>query len=340
MSRTHNIKRIGRKIRLLPLVLAGLGLGLSACQQPQPVQPAATIEVAPPTVDRAPGAYKLGNPYQIGKAWYYPKADYSYNQTGIASWYGPGFHGRETANGESFDQNALTAAHRTLPMPSMVRVTNLENGRSIKVRINDRGPFKNGRIIDLSRRAADLLGFRRQGTAKVRVEIVEDESRALATAALTKDTAANAPDAAPRTPVVVKNLAPDTDGAQDANSTWPATGSDTPAASQTALAVPRADRAEARPSLVVPTPDGIVTTVPVRSGQIYVQAGSFTQISNANKLRARLVKIGKAQIAQTIVNRRRFFRVRFGPMGSVDEADRLLAMLIDSGHNDARVVVE
>ncbi len=333
MSQAHNMMRIGHRIRLLPLVLVGLGLVLSGCQQPQPKQPETTSEAAP-MLDRAPGAYKLGRPYQIGKAWYYPKADYDYDETGIASWYGPGFHGKPTANGEAFDQNALTAAHRTLPMPSMVRVTNLDNGRSIKVRINDRGPFKNGRIIDLSRRAADLLGFRRQGTAKVRVEIVGDESRALAAAALTEDTAATAPDAAPRTPVAIENLA------QDADGTAPATRASTPAASQTALAVPRADRAEARPSLVVPEPDGIITTVPVQSGQIYVQAGSFTQIANANKLRARLTKLGKAQIAQAMVDRRRYFRVRFGPMGSVDAADRLLATLIDNGHNDARVVVE
>ncbi|MEE8505871.1 MAG: septal ring lytic transglycosylase RlpA family protein, partial [Kiloniellales bacterium] len=122
------------------------------------------------------GAYKIGDPYQVNGVWYYPRADFNYQQTGIASWYGPGFHGKYTANGERYDQNALTAAHRTLPMPSMVRVTNLENGRSIKVRINDRGPFKNARIIDLSRRAADLLGFRKRGTAKVRVEILETES--------------------------------------------------------------------------------------------------------------------------------------------------------------------
>ncbi|MEE8499671.1 MAG: septal ring lytic transglycosylase RlpA family protein, partial [Kiloniellales bacterium] len=313
MSQNHNMKRIGRSIRLLPLVLAGLGLVLSACQPPPPKPPATTSEAVAPRLDRAPGAYKLGKPYQIGKAWYYPKADYGYDETGIASWYGPGFHGNATANGESFDQNALTAAHRTLPMPSMVRVTNLDNGRSIKVRINDRGPFKNGRIIDLSRRAADLLGFHRQGTAKVRVEIVEDESRALAAVALTEDAAATAPDAAPRTPVAVENLAQDADGAQDTDRTRPATRSATPAGSQTALAPPRAERAEVRPSLAVPVPDGIVTTVPVRPGQIYVQAGSFTQIANANKLRARLIKIGKAQIAQTMVDRRRFFRVRFGP---------------------------
>jgi rare lipoprotein A len=327
--------RIGRRIWISPLILAGLGLALSGCVQNQPKQPVVAVESVQPAAEPDPRAYKVGRPYQIGKAWYYPKVDYSYDETGIASWYGPGFHGKSTANGESFDQNALTAAHRTLPMPSMVRVTNLDNGRSIKVRINDRGPFKNGRIIDLSRRAADLLGFRRQGTAKVRVEIVEDESRDLAAAALTEDTAADAPDAAPRTPVSVENLA------QDANTTAPATQPATPAASQTARAAASAETAEtARPHLLPPEPDGIVTTVAVQSRQIFVQAGSFTQIANANKLRARLIKIGKAKIARATVDRRRYFRVRFGPMGSVDDADRLLTTLIDNGHSDARVVVE
>ncbi len=345
MSRTHNMMRFVRGNRLLPLILAGLGLVLSACAQTQPKPPAtATGSSAAPVFDQGPRAYKIGSPYQVSGAWYYPKVDYSYAETGIASWYGPGFHGKSTANGESYDQNALTAAHRTLPMPSMVRVTNLDNGRSVKVRINDRGPFKNGRIIDLSRHAADLLDMRRQGTAKVRVEIVQDESRALAAAALTKDTAADAPNAAPRVPVAVEDLA------QDAGGITPATRPATPAASQTAWAVPRANgprangpRAngtEARPPLSAPEPDGIVTTVPVQAGQIFVQAGSFTQIVNANKLRARLIKVGNARVVQAVVDQRIFFRVRFGPLDSVDEADLLLATLIDNGHNAARVVVE
>ncbi len=335
MTRTHNMMRTARRNRFLPLFLAGLGLVLSACAQTQPKPPpAATSETAAPVIDQSPRAYKIGNPYQIGKAWYYPKVDYGYDETGIASWYGPGFHGKATANGEAYNQDALTAAHRTLPMPTMVRVTNLDNGRSVKVRINDRGPFKNGRIIDLSRRAADLLDIRRQGTAKVRVEIVEDESRALAAAALTEDTAAGAPEAAPRIPVAVENLAQDVDG------TVPATGAATPAASQTALAVPRANGTGTRPRLSAPEPDGIVTTVPVQAGQIFVQAGSFTQIVNANRLRARLIKVGEAQIVQAVVDQRIFFRVRFGPLDSVNEADLLLASLIDNGHNDARVVVE
>ncbi|MBK8212088.1 MAG: septal ring lytic transglycosylase RlpA family protein [Rhodospirillales bacterium] len=140
----------------------------------------------PPTdVSRAAAAtpgYKVGKPYQIKGVWYYPQVDYGYIEEGIASWYGPGFHGKATANGESYDMNDLTAAHRTLPMPSIVRVTNLENGRSLKLKVNDRGPFARERIIDVSRRASQLLGFHMQGTTPVRVEIVEDESRQLAAA--------------------------------------------------------------------------------------------------------------------------------------------------------------
>src|SRR5580698_2414497 len=118
------------------------------------------------------GIYKVGNPYQIDGVWYYPAEDWNYDETGIASWYGPGFQERYTANGEVYDQNDLTAAHKTLPLPSFVRVTNLDNGRSIVLRVNDRGPFARGRIIDVSRRSAQLLGFYGIGTAKVRVTYV------------------------------------------------------------------------------------------------------------------------------------------------------------------------
>lgn len=114
----------------------------------------------------------MGNPYRVANTWYYPKEDPSYDRTGVASWYGPGFHGKRTANGEIYNMNDLTAAHTTLPMPSYVRVTNLDNGRSMVLRVNDRGPFAKNRIIDVSRRAAQLLGFEHQGTARVRVQAV------------------------------------------------------------------------------------------------------------------------------------------------------------------------
>lgn len=131
----------------------------------------------------APGQYKVGQPYEIDGIQYFPREDYKYSESGIASWYGPGFAGKRTANGETFDPGELTAAHRTLPMPSLVRVTNLDNGKSVVVRINDRGPFANNRIIDLSQRAAELLDFARAGTAKVRVDIMAIESKAIADAA-------------------------------------------------------------------------------------------------------------------------------------------------------------
>ncbi|MBY0428573.1 MAG: septal ring lytic transglycosylase RlpA family protein, partial [Alphaproteobacteria bacterium] len=131
----------------------------------------------------APGQYKVGEPYEIDGVQYAPREDYRYSETGIASWYGPGFEGKHTANGETFDPGELTAAHRTLPMPSLVRVTNLDNGKSVVVRVNDRGPFANNRIIDLSQRAAELLGFAGVGTAKVRVDIMAIESKAIADAA-------------------------------------------------------------------------------------------------------------------------------------------------------------
>ena len=119
---------------------------------------------------RSAGTYKVGNPYQIAGKWYYPSDDPHYQETGTASWYGPTFHGKSTANGEQFNENDVTAAHRTLPMPSYVEVTNLENGRKLVVRVNDRGPFAKDRIIDLSRRSAQLLGVEQAGTARVHVK--------------------------------------------------------------------------------------------------------------------------------------------------------------------------
>ncbi len=163
------------------LLVAGVTLGLSACAQ---------TELASHYAKRAwkgqnpsVGKYKVGNPYTIKGKTYYPEERFSHSETGLASWYGPGFNGKLTANGEIYDQHELTAAHKTLQMPSLVRVTNLENGRSIVVRINDRGPYHPGRVIDMSQRGAELLGFKNNGTAKVRLDVLENESRQIAAAA-------------------------------------------------------------------------------------------------------------------------------------------------------------
>jgi rare lipoprotein A len=157
----------GRLVLLAPLALA-------ACS---------TLDLpdAPKSVATPRPHYKIGAPYQVDGKWYAPKVDRDYDETGIASWYGDGFDGRLTANGELFDRRRLSAAHKTLPLPTLVEVENLENGRRVLVRVNDRGPFVGDRLIDLSHAAADELGFSAKGLARVRVRYVgEAEVAALA----------------------------------------------------------------------------------------------------------------------------------------------------------------
>lgn len=310
--------------RKIIIAILALGFGLSGCAESQFVaHTAKSVTRATKEPPVLTGEYKVGKPYQVAGAWYYPKVNYSYDETGIASWYGPGFHGKKTANGETYDQDGLTAAHRTLPMPSMVQVTNLENGRSIKVRINDRGPFKNGRIIDLSRGSAQLLGFIKNGTAKVRVEILESESRQLASLAQGFQTASAAVDAVPIETVTTEPL-PAPDG--------------TVSSVQPVVQISATSSVERQ--VIVPEADGIVTMTQVKPSNIFVQAGAFLQVANANRMRARLSGLGNARIALTKVGDQQFYRVRLGPMPTVEEADRLLAILIVNKIGGARVVVD
>lgn len=120
-------------------------------------------------IPKGGGSYKLGAPYRVAGRWYVPQEDPNYDRAGVASWYGADFHGRKTANGEIYDMDALTAAHPTLPLPSYAYVTNLANGRTVLVRINDRGPYAHDRVIDLSRRVARLIGSEQSGVTQVRV---------------------------------------------------------------------------------------------------------------------------------------------------------------------------
>ena len=125
-----------------------------------------------PGLPQSQGRRQVGKPYEIKGVWYTPREDPNYNEVGLASWYGGHHHGRKTANGETFDIGLVTAAHKTLPLPSIVEVTNLDNGRAMRLRVNDRGPFVEGRIIDLSQAAAEELGVIRSGVARVRVRYI------------------------------------------------------------------------------------------------------------------------------------------------------------------------
>ena len=162
-------------------VAAGLCLALANCASSGKfarVDPKYGVSSSPRVVaygDPVPkggGTYRVGKPYMVAGRVYVPEEDANYREEGLASWYGTDFHGRLTANGEVFDMDALTAAHPTLPMPCYARVTNLSNGKSLIVRVNDRGPYHGNRLIDVSNKAAELLEFKGNGVARVRVEYV------------------------------------------------------------------------------------------------------------------------------------------------------------------------
>ena len=257
----------------------------------------------------AGGIYKVGKPYKIAGEWYYPRENTKYDNIGIASWYGPKFQGRRTANGEIFDMNLLTAAHPTLPMPVMVQVTNLENGRSMKLRVNDRGPFKKNREIDLSRRAAEILGFKDKGTARVRVKYLHraplynqrgqlisgDESDSFVFDKPYTPTRDRYVSAAPITEVETKSL----------------DGQDLPSKKS-----------------VLP------------KQKYYVQLGVFSRKDSAEALRQKLGQIGQVEVSELTSGGRQLYRVRVGPVNSRVDANILVDDVFDNGHQDAFILEE
>ncbi|HLY06072.1 MAG TPA: septal ring lytic transglycosylase RlpA family protein [Rhizomicrobium sp.] len=316
------------------IVCASAALAAACSTSPPPES-----EVSSVTLPSGSGVYKIGEPYEEEGVWYYPKEQPDYDETGIASWYGGEFHGHRTANGEIFDANGLTAAHPTLPMPVNVRVTNLENGKSIVLRVNDRGPFKRGRIIDVSQRAAQLLGFYGKGTAKVRVTyLARADEPAGAPADSTTETAVAA---APTAPVQVASLDPAV-----------ATPATTPRPQSVS-----ADAAPAEiPSSDVPSPSpekldanleakaeepAVVTTVAVpATTHIYVQVGTFAIRDNAERLKDRLSAAGNLTISSIDRKGQTLYRVRVGPFDDVSAADSALAQVNGVVNIGARIVVD
>ena len=281
--------------------------------------------------------YKVGNPYQIDGLWYYPTVDYEYEETGIASWYGSKFHGKLTANGAIYDMNALTAAHRTLPMPSMVRVTNLVNGRSLILKINDRGPFARNRIIDVSRRGAQLLGFQKAGTARVRVQILADKSRILSNriqgrTQLAKVGTPITVDRLPKPDVKVESLSLP-QGGEASNGRSKLAVETLASRPSTNINIKKLDRAN------ISTPE-VVSIKPVLKTKLFIQAGAFSRFDNANKARALLLSTGPTQISSVLVKGRDLFRVRVGPFDKIGEADKILDLVITHGYSTARIIVE
>lgn len=300
------------------LLLAGILAGCAGAPQrtPRSELPQALPSVPPPPPDAAatPDAVprweprsKYGNPasYEVfGQRYVILPSAEGYVARGIASWYGPGFHGERTSSGEPYDMYAMTAAHKTLPIPVYARVTNLANGRSVVVRINDRGPFVGDRLIDLSWSAASRLDMLRGGTTPVEVRVLSPGEKAA-----TDATAASTPPAISATPPV---SAP----------------TPTQAPTQTPTATP-----------AVSAPVASVPAVAAPGDGSWLQAGSFSDVTNAKKLLQRLADSGihNAQIVEFDVGGRRVWRVRVGPIASREELDDYIERLALFGIPDARL---
>jgi peptidoglycan lytic transglycosylase len=287
------------------VVLGGLlvgALGLAGCGTAPPASPGPGA-----------GSYKVGKPYQIAGRWYYPAYDPDYAVVGVASWYGAAFHGRKTANGEVFDRHKPSAAHPTLPLPSIVRVTNLANQRQLELRVNDRGPFVGDRIIDLSQAAAHELGFERRGTTQVRVEFVR-----LADGL-----------EAPPTPAQVVATAKQ-DGGSPAVQPL-AQPAPPPERQVVAVAVEPAALRAAPPAAPYPMAKHCL-------GFGYIQVGAFVEPDRAVRLARQLDAAIALPVSADPPATDRYARVRLGPIGDQTQADEVLRWLHQSGFGNAFLV--
>lgn len=323
----------GRSIRIALILLAGASV--TACVTPRYPSRADGVGKAPPM---GQGEYKVGKPYQVNGVWYVPREQPNYDQRGVASWYGDQFHLKATANGETFDMNNVSAAHTTLPLPSMVEVTNLDNGRTLVVRVNDRGPFANNRIIDLSREAARQLGYDRAGLANVRVRYLgpapllgpgagrryadagplptraATAAAPMAMAATSNEVRQTAPGAPPRAMSAMSRPADDV----AVSSLPPITGS---AISDAPIAGPT-----------------LMASAPSAGTGLRIQAGAFSSQANAQRAVAQLSVAGTASIEPLQREGTTLYRVVLPAPADEAEAYALRDRVAEIGFSDARVV--
>ena len=317
------------KIALVGSLLAGcttaeLAIDLIKKNQRQKADREKSMQAQNGGVVAAP-RYKIGDPYKVAGVWYYPERDLSYDETGIGSWYGDEFAGRLTANGEIFDPEMVTAAHKTLPMPSVVRVTNLENGKSLVVRINDRGPFVAGRIIDLSREAARLIGYKDSGIARVRVQLLAEQSLRLEKQA--KEGKFPEISGAVQEPMPEINVV------------------EQPEVSLTAVSASGQEKYESGKEqsaldLLARSRVGEVINVAPIDTNIWVQIGAFHAEGNASNVLSRVSNVGNGLVSSVDRDGQTLYRVRLGPIAQVQDADDMLSKVFEMGFSGARIVVD
>ncbi|MDB5373435.1 MAG: Endolytic peptidoglycan transglycosylase RlpA [Belnapia sp.] len=287
---------------------------------------AGCIRSAPPP-SQPSARYTLGEPYALGGVWSYPREDFSLDDSGIAAVLPRSGRGRPTANGEIFDPDRLVGAHRTLQLPAIVAVWNLENGREIRIRVNDRGPVQPGRILGLSPRAAQLLDIPPGGAAQIRIRVETAPSQALARALPSPDRPGMALAPVPRAAVETEALAP-LPGAREATRIRRAPSG--------RVAETIADSAPVLPP--DPLPESL-TQQYSRPGRLLVEAGNFFRRDLAQRQAAQLGGLG-ARVEPFGNGRQPQFRVRLGPYADLAAADRAVAGVLAAGLPEARLLVE
>lgn len=321
------------------VILAAVGLTLAGCsgkpQKQSKLDPfAGTGSPIYPGKGPVPwggGRYHVGKPYQVAGRWFEPKEQPNYDKKGTASWYGEDFNRRQTSNGEWFDMNRLTAAHATLPLPSYVKVTNLENGREVVVRVNDRGPFVDTRVIDMSKAAADALGYKNKGKATVRVQYIgpaplNDNGSHLV--AMNKELERGTP---------MRKMIARADKRR---------GKAPPDEVMVAEAPPQKKK-----KLAVPAPQPVMETVayeapPVEATPVaaaaeisyYIQLGSFADGNNAARARDQFSAVWPVQFIELSGASGPVYRVRLGPISNGDDAQTALTDARSAGFGDARLI--
>ena len=278
------------------------------------------------TIPFGGGQYHVGNPYQVAGRWFNPREQPNYDKTGTASWYGEAFHRRRTSNGEWFDMNTLTAAHATLPLPSYALVTNLENNQQVVVRVNDRGPFVGTRVMDLSKRAADVLGYRLRGKAEVRVKLIGPAPIADSMGHMLAMNQAMKQGASMGQLVAMSN---------DVTAQAPPTA--------VAMNVPAAPHLKKLPLAVAAVPPleplQVAFEPPAVQPRAYiVRVGVFHSLDNANFAYQQMHFYGHARIVKAVGANGPLYRVELGPMESKAGADAAITAAIGEGFEDAKLI--
>jgi rare lipoprotein A (peptidoglycan hydrolase) len=374
-----NVYRLASIALALAAVLSGCASAPRVSAPPPTVQvpprstppPPARLLDVPDAIPRAEPRSIYGNPpsYEVfGKRYYVMASSVGYVERGVASWYGPGFHKELTSVREPYDMYGMTAAHKTLPLPAYVRVTNLQNGRSCVVRVNDRGPFVGNRIIDLSYTAAAKLDMLRDGTAMVEVRVLQPLEPGLDThltvasvgalplasppavsppvplasspAVSPPMPVASSPAVSPPMPVASPpSVSPPVPLASPPSVSPPVPLTSPPAtvAAAAPLTTPPVAIPAALPPVIKPAP---VTSAPVRT--LFVQAGAFAAPDNAQRLADKLRSEGYTQVfvRDDLIAGRKLYRVRIGPIPDVPQFDRIVAALEQEGVRDAHLALD